>query len=62
MHQLRPEERYVGRKRVARLMREQALFARNGRRYRATTASRHTEPIAPNLVARAFTAAEPRAT
>lgn len=59
MHQLRREGRRVGRKRVARLMREQGLFARKRRRFKATTDSRHDDPIAPNLVARNFTAAAP---
>ena len=42
-------------KRVARLMREDGLVARPRKRRRvATTNSQHAEPIAPNLVARAF--------
>jgi putative transposase len=40
-------------------MREQGLFARKCRRFNATTDSRHDDPIAPNLVARDFTAASP---
>jgi transposase InsO family protein len=59
MHQLRREGTRVGRKRVARLMREQGLVARRRRRVARTTDSRHGEPIAPNLVARNFTAAMP---
>ena len=48
----------VGRKRIARLMREEALQGRPRRRYRvATTDSRHDEPIAPNRLA---TACPPR--
>ncbi len=39
----------VSRKRVARLMREQHLWARQRSKYRvATTDSRHSDPIAPN--------------
>ena len=49
----------VGRKRVARLMRENGLFARRRRRYRATTDSRHAQPIAPNVLERNFTASAP---
>jgi transposase InsO family protein len=42
----------VGRKRVARLMREKALVARKRRRFRTTTDSKHGFPIAPNVLAR----------
>jgi putative transposase len=49
----------VGRKRVARLMREKKLAARTRRRFRATTDSRHKFPIAPNLLERDFTAEAP---
>ena len=42
-------------KRVARLMREDGLVARPRKRPRvSTTDSRHEDPIAPNLLARAF--------
>ena len=49
----------VSRKRVARLMRRKGLSARPPRRYRATTDSNHSLPIAPNVVAREFHAAAP---
>jgi putative transposase len=49
----------VGRKRVARLMRQCGLQARRKRRFRKTTDSNHHDPIAPNLVARNFTATAP---
>ena len=49
----------VGRKRVARLMRENGLHARRRRRYRATTDSRHAQPIAPNVLERDFEASAP---
>jgi putative transposase len=49
----------VGRKRVARLMRENALVARTRRRFRTTTNSKHTFPIAPNVLERDFTALGP---
>lgn len=49
----------VGRKRVARLMREQKLAARTRRRFRKTTDSKHEFPIAPNVLARDFTASAP---
>lgn len=44
----------VGKKRVARLMRNTGLVARQKRRSRRTTDSNHASPIAPNLVARNF--------
>lgn len=50
---------FGGRKRVARLMRVQGLRARTPRRFRTTTDSRHTLPIAPNVLARRFTAPAP---
>jgi transposase InsO family protein len=49
----------VGRKRVARLMRQASLKARVRRRYKCTTMSEHDQPIAPNLLARRFEAAYP---
>jgi len=49
----------VGRKRVARLMREQKLAARTRRRFRTTTDSKHDFPIAPNMLERDFTASAP---
>ena len=49
----------VGRKRVARLMRENDLAARTRRRFRTTTDSKHSFPIAPNVLERDFTALGP---
>src|SRR5581483_2060804 len=49
----------TARKRVARLMRQAQLCARARRRSVRTTDSRHTEPIAPNLLARTFQAEAP---
>ena len=49
----------VGRKRVARLMREKKLAARTRRRFRTTTDSKHDFPIAPNVLERDFTASAP---
>lgn len=44
----------VGCKRVARLMRKQGLVAKQKRRYRRTTDSKHAYPIAPNVLERDF--------
>jgi putative transposase len=49
----------VGRKRVERLMREEGIKARQKRRFRRTTDSNHTDPIAPNVLERQFTAEAP---
>jgi putative transposase len=45
--------------RVERLMREHGIRARHKRRYKATTDSKHTLPVAPNLLDRNFTPAAP---
>jgi transposase InsO family protein len=43
-----------GKTRVNRLMREAGLQAKQPRTYRVTTQSAHSEPIAPNVLARQF--------
>jgi transposase InsO family protein len=45
--------------RIARLMRENGLRGRRRRRFRHTTDSNHAMPIAPNTLARDFTAQAP---
>ena len=60
--ELRAEGVRVGRKRVARLMRESGLTpARRRRRVPRTTDSRHDHPVAPNLLDRHFAADRPDA-
>ena len=49
----------IGINRVERLMREAGIRARHKRRYKATTDSKHSMPIAPNLLDRNFTPAAP---
>lgn len=56
---LRAKRQRVGRKRVARLMREDLLVGRTRRRFRTTTDSNHPFPIAPNLLKRNFTTTAP---
>lgn len=57
---LREDGEAVSEKRVARLMHAEGLQGRVWRRYRAsTTMSDHTDPIAPNVLDRDFTAAGP---
>jgi transposase InsO family protein len=57
--ELRAAGYHVGRKRVARLMRREGLRARARRRYVVTTQSKHTHPIAPNVIARQFEVTAP---
>ncbi len=52
----------LGVKTVAQLMRQAGLRARVARRYKATTYSGHGLPVADNVLARRFTAAQPPAT
>lgn len=56
---LRAQGRRVGRKRVKRLMRQRGLRGERKRHFRKTTDSRHDSPVAPNRLARGFTAEAP---
>ena len=49
----------VSQKRVGRLMRAEGLRGRVRKRFRSTTMSEHDQPIAPNVLARRFDAAQP---
>jgi transposase InsO family protein len=49
----------IGLRRVEQLMRESGIRARHKRRFKATTDSRHSMPVAPNLLARNFTPEAP---
>lgn len=49
----------ASKERVERLMQENGIRARHKRRFKATTDSQHSLPVAPNLLARAFTPAAP---
>jgi putative transposase len=57
--ELRDDGITIGRHRVARLMRENALKARQRRRFKRTTDSLHAFPVAPNLLNQDFNAAGP---
>lgn len=52
--ELRADGESVGRRRVARLMKESGLCARLPKRFRKTTDSSHSRPVVPNLVQRQF--------
>ena len=49
----------VGRHRVARIMRLHGWRAKAARKYKATTNSNHTLPVAPNLLQQNFAASRP---
>lgn len=57
--ELRHRGRRLGRKRVARLMRQHGLCARRRRRFRVTTDSEHALAVAPNVLARQFAVTAP---
>lgn len=54
VEELRSREIAVSKARAERLMRENGIRARHKRRYKATTDSRHTLPVADNLLDRNF--------
>ena len=56
---LRDQGHDYDRKTVATSMRRQNLRAKAARKYKATTNSKHTLPVAPNLLAQDFTAKAP---
>ncbi len=57
--QLRRDKIRTGRKRVARLMRANGMHGRIRRRFRTTTDSEHSLPVAPNILNRQFAVAAP---
>jgi putative transposase len=56
---LKAEGHSVGRHRVARIMRSKGWRARAAKKYKATTNSNHTLPVAPNLLQQNFEASRP---
>jgi putative transposase len=57
--ELQDEGLEVGRRRTARLMRENGLKARQKRQFKRTTDSHHAFPVAPNLLEQDFSAERP---
>ncbi len=49
----------VRRRRIGRLMNQAGLACKTKKKFKATTDSRHTKPIAPNLLARQFKVSQP---
>lgn len=56
---LRDEGVSAGRHRIARLMRDNGLRAKAARKYKATTNSKHSLPVAPNLLTQDFSVDKP---
>ncbi|MCU7880276.1 MAG: IS3 family transposase [Candidatus Thiodiazotropha sp. (ex Lucinoma aequizonata)] len=52
--ELMAEGKTISRKRVGRLMKQQNLRAKGKRKFKATTNSNHSLPVAPNLLNRKF--------
>ena len=57
--ELRAQNIRVGKKRVVRLMQAQSLVARKKKRFKCTTVPDKNQPVAPNLLARDFSALGP---
>ena len=58
-HKLRQDGEECNHKRVERLMKEHEIRAKRSRKFRATTNSKHTLPVAENLLNREFRPAAP---
>jgi len=56
---LHDEGKAAGRHRVARIMRDNGWRAKAARKYKATTNSKHSLPVAPNLLEQDFMADKP---
>ncbi|MCA1636635.1 MAG: IS3 family transposase [Acidobacteria bacterium] len=56
---LRRDGERVSRKRVARLMKEHGITAKRVKKYKQTTDSRHSLPVAENILGRNFRGAAP---
>jgi putative transposase len=61
MKKLRAEGYQIGRYKVRRLMRQLGLKAKMRRRFKVTTDSRHSFPVAPNVLDRRFGTTKPNA-
>jgi putative transposase len=57
--ELKDRKTHVSENRVARLMRENSIAAKQKKKYKATTDSNHTLPVAPNILERDFEASGP---
>jgi transposase InsO family protein len=59
MRILRDQGLHIGKQRVANSMQNQGLVAKAGRKFKATTNSKHNLPVAPNLLEQNFHADAP---
>ena len=57
--ELRAQGNLCSRKRVARLMRQAGLVSKRSRKYKLTTCSKHSFPVAPNLLEKNFVVQKP---
>lgn len=57
--ELRRRGKRHGKNRIARLMRKDGLYAKTKRKFKVTTDSRHSQPVANNLLNREFKPARP---
>lgn len=57
--ELKDRQMHHGKNRVARIMRENGIRARQSKKFKATTDSNHSHPVAPNLLHRNFEADMP---
>ena len=57
--ELHAQGKCINHKRVERVMKAEGIRAKAARKYKATTNSEHTLPVAPNLLKRDFTATAP---
>ena len=51
--------KFVGRRRIARLMKAAQLYCKTKRKFKVTTNSKHNHPISPNLLQRQFNVSKP---
>jgi transposase InsO family protein len=56
---LQSEGEIISRRRVGKLMKQQGLCCKTKRKFRVTTDTKHSLPIAPHLLKRDFTATAP---
>lgn len=57
--ELKDRQMHHGRKRIARMMRKNGIRAKQSRKFKPTTDSNHSHPVAPNLLQRNFEADMP---
>ena len=57
--ELHAQGKYINHKRIERVMKEEGIRAKGAKKFKATTNSEHTLPVAPNLLKRDFTASAP---